>query len=92
MGKSLVESVLSKPPELNGREVTLFTLASLIFYYLINLIKAKLNYNIDAPIAGYKSSWEPEWVLRLRFPWTSKEILYSGYDKVRASYTAILKL
>ena len=87
-----MKSVLSKPSELNGREVTLFTLASLVFYYLINFIKARLNYNIDAPVAAYKSSWEPEWLLRLRFPFTSKEILYSGYDKVRSSYTVISKL
>ena len=92
MGESLVKSVLSKPSELNGREVTLFTLASLVFYYLINSIKARLKYNINAPVAGYKSSWEPEWLLRLRFPFTSKEILYSGYDKVRASYTVVFKL
>ena len=91
MGESLVKSGLSKPLELSGREVTLFTLASFVFFYLRSFIRARLNYSIDAPVAGYKSSWEPEWLLRLRFPFTSKGILYSGYDKVRASYTVILE-
>ena len=88
MDESLVKSVLRKSSELSSREVTLFTLASFAFLYLISLIRGKLSYSIDAPVAGYKNFWEPEWLLRLRFPFTSKEILYSGYEKVRATRKA----
>lgn len=86
MEESLVKSVLGKALQLTGREFVLFALAGLIVPYFFNFIRRTLSYSIDAPVAGYKNAWEPEWSLRLRFPFTSKEILQSGYDKVRAPH------
>ena len=91
MGESLLKSIVSKSSDLSSRDFTLFTLAGLAFLYIINFIRGKLSYSINAPVAGYKSSWEPEWFLRLRYPFTSKEVLYSGYDKVGPPHEAIDK-
>lgn len=35
------------------------------------------------PLAGFRSRWEPDFLVRLRFSWGALPIIHEGYDKVR---------
>ena len=50
--------------------------------YLFNNIFA-YPFLVKAPIVGKKFSWEPQWMVRVRYSFNAKSVLYEGYTKVR---------
>lgn len=53
----------------------------LVVYYITGLIKYHL-YGLKAAYVGYRSKWEPTWLLRLRFIRGSVAIIGEGYKNV----------
>ncbi|KPM42339.1 Ent-kaurene oxidase [Neonectria ditissima] len=54
------------------------TLGVLSFLYLGSIVNSLL-FGVKAPFVGYRSFFEPTWLLRLRFVWSGPSIINEGY-------------
>lgn len=50
-----------------------------VFSYLIEALSSS---TVKVPFVGYRSVFEPTWLLRLRFVWEGGSIISQGYNKV----------
>lgn len=53
----------------------------LSFYYVVNFMRQNVG-SVDAPVIGYRSMFEPGWLLGVRFVRGSAPIIRDGYAKV----------
>jgi hypothetical protein len=61
--------------------VIVLTLATIVISHLIGQVKQRL-FGVKAPSVGYRSKFEPGWLVRLRFVRGSNSILRDAYTKV----------
>jgi len=50
--------------------------------YFIACILGSLSFGVDAPIVGYRSFFEPTWLVRLRFVLGGRAMIQTGYERV----------
>ena len=95
MGESIVQNLVRKVAQRQwdwtSREIGLVVLAGIVSTWFLSFIKHITSPGVKAPVSGYKGWWEPELLLRLRFSFTSKDVVYSGYKKV-SQYVRALAL
>lgn len=82
--QALWKSMLDLYPngyESSRAQVILLLVSGLIAYCIISIIRSSFS-EIKAPFVGYRSNWEPTWLLRLRFIRGSMPIIGEGYKNV----------
>ena len=52
-----------------------------LWYFVVPALKYQ-NTSNQPPIVGYRSLWEPTWLVRLRFIRGSRKIIGEGYERV----------
>ncbi|CVL00440.1 ent-kaurene oxidase [Fusarium proliferatum] len=60
-----------------------------VFSYLIEALSSS---TVKVPFVGYRSVFEPTWLLRLRFVWEGGFIISQGYNKFKDSIFQVRKL
>lgn len=66
----------------NGRQgIILGTGILVVVYYVLDAIRAFI-FEVKAPVVGYRSFWEPGWLVGLRFSRGSGPMLREGYQKI----------
>lgn len=61
--------------------IAAITLGMLFCLYLGRILNSFL-FGVKAPFVGYRSFFEPTWLLRLRFVWSGPSIINEGYRLV----------
>lgn len=77
--------ILAQLAERDDLVSLVFTLGALLLL-LMPVFTPRTKFGL--PIVGYRSIFEPSWLLKLRFIRNSRGILKEGYDKVRADKVA----
>lgn len=54
---------------------------------LFSFLNAKFKETVIAPIAGLRWSWEPRFLLRLRYTYGARQAFDDGYNKVTRLFT-----
>jgi hypothetical protein len=67
----------------SGRQVIIILATGMlvVVFYVLDAIRAFI-FDVKAPVVGYRSSWEPGWLVGLRFARSSAPMLREGYQKV----------
>ncbi|EXL70635.1 hypothetical protein FOPG_13558 [Fusarium oxysporum f. sp. conglutinans race 2 54008] len=58
--------------------------------YVIHVLLSSST--VKVPFVGYRSIFEPTWLLRLRFVWEGGSIISQGYNKFKGSIFQVRKL
>ena len=74
------------PTDLGSLYTTRSNLAVLILgvftcYFIASILKS-LSVGVDAPVVGYRSFFEPTWLVRLRFVLGGRAMIQTGYERV----------
>ncbi|EFE32723.1 cytochrome P450 monooxygenase, putative [Trichophyton benhamiae CBS 112371] len=86
VSSGLLGPVYTALPEIewNGRQGFALVIVAILSLHLFNVFKESL-FGVKAPMVGYRSFFEPKWLLRLRFVRGSMSIIRGGYSKYKDS-------
>ncbi|EGD92135.2 hypothetical protein H112_00209 [Trichophyton rubrum D6] len=86
VSSGLLGPVYTALPEIewNGRQGFALFIVAILSLHLFNVFKESL-FGVKAPMVGYRSFFEPKWLLRLRFVRGSMSIIRGGYSKYKDS-------
>lgn len=84
VSSGLLGPVYTALPEIewNSRHCFALFIVAILSLHLLRTFKESL-FGVKAPMVGYRSFFEPKWLLRLRFVRGSMSIIRGGYSKVK---------
>ncbi|KAK2605969.1 hypothetical protein QQS21_003595 [Conoideocrella luteorostrata] len=65
---------------------------SIFMLLTLHMLTQKHSAKLSAPTAGYRSIFEPSWLLRMRFFTQSRGIIEDGYQKLKKSTSSMFKI
>ncbi|RYP17322.1 hypothetical protein DL765_004613 [Monosporascus sp. GIB2] len=68
----------------DGRQLSFLVFTSILAIYVSRILHSAL-YGIKAPVVGYRSTFEPGWLVGLRFVTESGSMITDGYRKFKNS-------
>ncbi|QUC21856.1 uncharacterized protein UV8b_06097 [Ustilaginoidea virens] len=82
----------SYPPQLQQISIlqAVALVAAVCLLRHIGALRSKPS--VEAPYAGYRTFWEPTWLVRLRFVWAAPTIIHQGYSQFKDSLFQIRRI